>query len=264
MSARRRSGAVARTAALLVAAAHIAPAGTWLAGPRRALFPALAGDGRPDHVAFTFDDGPDPGVTPRFLDVLDELAVRATFFVLGEEVMRCPRTTLEIAARGHELAVHGWTHSRPWLPTVARDVREVAQAARAVRLVTGTVPRWYRPPYGILTGGRWLAAVRAGLSPVLWSAWGRDWSANATPQSVLATVRRDLRGGATVLLHDSDRTAAAGCWRAALAALPALVAECRAAGLEVGPLADHGTWDLSRCGGPSSGGRRDGRSPRRR
>ncbi|MET7763250.1 polysaccharide deacetylase family protein [Streptomyces sp. NPDC005355] len=246
MSARHRSRAVARNTALLVAAAHIAPAGTWLSGPRRALFPALAGGGRPDHVALTFDDGPDPHATPRFLDVLDELAVRATFFVLGEDVMRYPRTTLEIAGRGHELAVHGWTHSRPWLPTVARDVREVAQAARAVRLVTGAVPRWYRPPYGILTGGRWLAAARAGLRPVLWSAWGRDWSADATPRSVLATVLRDLRGGATVLLHDSDRTAAAGCWRATLAALPALVAECRAAGLEVGPLADHGTRELSR------------------
>ncbi|MYX60505.1 polysaccharide deacetylase family protein, partial [Streptomyces sp. SID8382] len=86
----------------------------------------------------------------------------------------------------------------------------------------------------------WLAAARAGLTPVLWSAWGRDWTADATPGSVAATVRRDLRGGATVLLHDTDRAAATGCWRAALAALPVVVAECRAAGLEVGPLAEHG------------------------
>ncbi|WP_254885997.1 polysaccharide deacetylase family protein [Streptomyces sp. NA02950] len=240
MSARHRSQAMARNTALLVAAAHAVPAGTWLAGPRRALFPALAGSGRHDHVALTFDDGPDPRSTPRFLDVLDVLAVRATFFVLGDSVVRYPRTTLDIARRGHELAVHGWTHSRPWLPTVTRDAREVAQAARAVRMATGSVPLWYRPPYGILTGGRWLAALRAGLRPVLWSAWGRDWSADATPRSVLATVRRDLRGGATVLLHDSDRASAMGCWRATLAALPALVAECRANGLEVGPLADHG------------------------
>ncbi len=246
MSARGRSGAMARNTALLVAAAHAVPAGTWLAGPRRALFPALAGHGRDDHVALTFDDGPDPRSTPRFLDVLDELAVRATFFVLGESVVRYPRTTRDIAHRGHELAVHGWTHSRPWLPTVARDVREVTQAARAVRMATGSEPQWYRPPYGILTGGRWLAALRAGLRPVLWSAWGRDWSADATPRSVLATVRRDLRGGATVLLHDSDRAAAPGCWRATLAALPALVAECRVNGLEVGPLADHGPAGLIR------------------
>ncbi|WAP59956.1 polysaccharide deacetylase family protein [Streptomyces sp. S465] len=241
MSLCHHCGVLLRDAALLAAAAHIAPAGTWLPGPRRALFPALAGHGRADHVALTFDDGPDPRTTPRFLRVLDELEVRATFFVLGEGVTRFPRTTLEIVRRGHELAVHGWTHSRPWLPAPARDAHEVARTARALRLATGAAPRWYRPPYGILTGGRWLAAARAGLTPVLWSAWGRDWSADATARSVLATVRRDLRGGATVLLHDTDRAAAPGCWRATLAALPAVVAECRAAGWEVGPLAEHGT-----------------------
>ena len=56
---------------------------------------------------------------------------------------------------------------------------------------------------------------------------------------MLATVRRDLRGGGTVLLHDSDRAAAPGCWYATLAALPGLIDGCRAEGLEVGPLADH-------------------------
>jgi len=239
-AAAARTGVLARNAAVLAAAAHLVPAGTWLPGPRRVLFPALAGRGRSDHIALTFDDGPDPHSTPRFLDALDELAVSATFFVLGESVMRYPRTTREIALRGHELAVHGWTHNRPWLPRPVRDVAEVASAARAVRLTTGAVPLWYRPPYGVLTGGRWLAAVRAGLRPVLWSAWGHDWSPNATPASVLASLRGGLRGGATVLLHDSDRCGALDCWRVTLAALPHLVFACRTEGLEVGPLADHG------------------------
>ncbi len=76
---------------------------------------------------------------------------------------------------------------------------------------------------------------------MLWTAWGRDWTAAATPASVRASVEADLRGGGTVLLHDSDRTAAPGCWRATLDALPDLVAGWRAAGLTVGPLAEHGT-----------------------
>jgi peptidoglycan/xylan/chitin deacetylase (PgdA/CDA1 family) len=223
----------------LALAAHVVPAGTWLPGVRRTLFPGLAGTGRPGHVALTFDDGPDPGSTPHFLDALDRLSVRATFFVLGEAVVRHPGLTRDLARR-HDVAVHGWTHSRPWLPAPRRDFREVARAAQAVRRVAGTVPRWYRPPYGILTGGRWLAARRCGLRPVLWTAWGRDWTAAATPASVLATVREQLRGGGTVLLHDTDRTATPGCWRATLAMLPDLIADCRAAGLSVGPLADHG------------------------
>ncbi|MFE9610714.1 polysaccharide deacetylase family protein [Streptomyces sp. NPDC006012] len=224
----------------LVAAAHAGPAGTWLAGPRRALLPALAGIGTPHHVALTFDDGPDPNSTPAFLAALDELALRATFFVVGEHLLSHRRLGQDIVRRGHELAVHGWTHERPWWPAPRREARQLARAAHAVAEVSGTRPTWYRPPYGILTGDRLLAARRTGLRPVLWTAWGRDWTAHATAESVVTTVLTDLRGGGTVLLHDSDRHAAAGCWRAALAALPGVVAACRAAGLTVGPLGEHG------------------------
>jgi peptidoglycan/xylan/chitin deacetylase (PgdA/CDA1 family) len=225
---------------LAAALAHIGPAATWLPGPRRRLLPGLAGRGRPGHVALTFDDGPDPASTPRFLDVLDDLGVRATFFVLGENVTRHPAVAAETVRRGHELAVHGWTHDRPWLPSPGRDARELVRAARAVCGVTGRWPYWYRPPYGILTSGRWAAARRSGLRPVLWTAWGRDWTPDATPASVHRTAAADLRGGGTLLLHDSDHASAPGSWHASLGALPAVVAGCRAAGLAVGPLEAHG------------------------
>lgn len=236
------SGRSWRTAAALLpaaAAVHIVPAATWLPGVRPLLFPGFAGTGHPRHIALTFDDGPDPESTPRFLDALDALGVRATFFVLGEHAVRHPGVVRETVRRGHELGVHGWRHTRPWRPAPARDAEEVARAVRVVHDLTGRRPRWYRPPYGILTAGRWRAARRAGLRTVLWSAWGRDWTAAATPASVRARIAADLRGGGTVLLHDSDRCGAPGCWRAALGALPALVRDCRAAGLTVGPLGAH-------------------------
>ncbi|MFC4328825.1 polysaccharide deacetylase family protein [Streptomyces andamanensis] len=222
-----------------LAAAHIVPAASWLPRFRSRCLPHLAGHGRTGHVALTFDDGPDPASTPHFLDALDRLDVRATFFVLGESAVRHPGLVRAIAGRGHEIAVHGWTHSRPWLPDPGRDLRETARAVRAVHALTGRRPLWYRPPYGILTGGRWAAARRLGLRPVLWSAWGRDWTADATAASVHASVMADLRGGGTVLLHDTDRASAPGCWHAALGALPGLVAACREAGWDVGTLAEH-------------------------
>ncbi|MFR0354882.1 polysaccharide deacetylase family protein [Streptomyces sediminimaris] len=224
-----------------VAAVHIGPAATWLRTLRNPCFPALAGAGRPDHVALTFDDGPDPGSTPAFLDALDRLDVRATFFVLGESAARHPELIREAAGRGHELGVHGWRHDRPWLPGPLRDAAEVARAAGVLWELTGERPRWYRPPYGILTAGRWAAARRAGLRPVLWTAWATDWTADATPASVREAVAADLRGGGTVLLHDTDHASAPGCWRATLGALPDIVAGCREAGLRVGPLREHGT-----------------------
>ncbi|MEV5987847.1 polysaccharide deacetylase family protein [Streptomyces sp. NPDC052051] len=228
----------------LAAVAHIGPAVTWLPGLRYRFFPRLAGAGRPDHVALTFDDGPDPTSTPRFLDALDGLGVRATFFLLGESVARHPALAREIAERGHELAVHGWTHDRPWLPAPARETADLARAVDAVGRAGGRPPRWYRPPYGILTSSRWAAARRVGVRPVLWTAWGRDWTAEATPASVRTAVGARLRGGGTLLLHDSDRHSATGCWRASLGALAHIVEDCRAAGLSIGPLAEHGTEAL--------------------
>ncbi|MFE5600941.1 polysaccharide deacetylase family protein [Streptomyces coelicoflavus] len=235
-----RAGYVAAPVAA-VALAHIGPAATWLPGLRRSRFPGLAGQGSPGHVALTFDDGPDPVSTPYFLDALDALGVRATFFVLGENAVRHPAVARELVRRGHELAVHGWTHDRPWWPSPARDARELARAAHVVGEVADRRPLWYRPPYGILTSGRWAAARRAGLRPVLWTAWGKDWRHDATPASVRATVAADLRGGGTVLLHDTDHVSAPGSWRAALGALPDIVRDCHEAGLAVGPLSEHGT-----------------------
>ncbi|GFH68940.1 MULTISPECIES: polysaccharide deacetylase family protein [Streptomyces diastaticus group] len=238
-----RGGAVAGAVAggaLAVAAWHIGPAVTWLPGFRAVCCPGLDGRGAPGRVALTFDDGPDPLSTPHFLRVLDTLSVRATFFVLGSRLERHPELGRRMAAAGHELAVHGWEHDRPWLPRPGRDAAELARSVAAVQRVTGTRPLWYRPPYGILTGGRWAAARRAGLRPVLWSAWGRDWTPWATGRGVVAEAASRLGPGGTLLLHDSDAYAAPGAWRATLAALPCLVAYCGARGLAVGRLADHG------------------------
>jgi peptidoglycan/xylan/chitin deacetylase (PgdA/CDA1 family) len=229
---------VAAAVGTVALAGHVLPAATWLPGLRRAWFPALAGIGKPGHVALTFDDGPDPASTPLFLDALDALGVRGTFFLVGDSARRHRRLAADIAARGHELAVHGWRHDRPWLPSVRRELRDLCRAAAVIGDLTGTAPRWYRPPYGILTGGRRIAAAKAGLQPVLWSAWGVDWAATATATTVRARITRDLHDGGTVLLHDTDRSGQ-GRWAPALAVLPGLVADWAAAGWTAGPLGEH-------------------------
>jgi len=224
-----------------VAAVGLAHAGlsvTALAMVRR-LIPHLAGRGRADHVALTFDDGPDSASTPYFLDLLDELGVRATFFVLGQQVAAHPRLARRLVADGHEVALHGWHHRNSLFvtPRALRDslVRGVAEVATA----TGVRPVRYRPPYGIATTATFWAAKDLGLTPVLWDAWGRDWTVEATADSVLHTVRRNVRGGSTVLLHDSDCTCAPRSWHATLGALRPLVEGLHADGLTVGPLREH-------------------------
>ncbi len=127
----------------------------------------------------------------------------------------------------------------PW--AVADDL---SRAVDSIGEATGHTARFSRPPYGVLSTGGLIAARRLTLEPVLWTAWGRDWRAEATPESVAGDVVRDLGPGGTVLLHDSDCTSAPGSWRSALGALPLLADACAAAGLEVGPLADHGPRPL--------------------
>lgn len=256
----RRATAAAALALAAATACHVGPAVTWLPLVRNTALPRLAGRGHQGHVALTFDDGPDPHSTPRFLDALEALGVRATFFLLGSALARRPDIGRDIAGRGHELAVHGWDHERPWCPSPGRDVRAVSRTAALVHRVSGSRPLWYRPPYGILTAGRWIAARKAGLQPVLWSAWGRDWTADADTASVLAEVTSTLSGGGTVLLHDSDCTSHPGSWRAGLGALPGLVSRCRSEGLGVGPLAEHGllprrTRSATPAGERAAGGR---------
>ena len=235
MSAATWAGGAAATAAVLYAL----PSLTAVSVVRRCT-PRLAGRGRSDHVALTFDDGPDAAGTPVILDILEELQVTATFFVLGQQVAGQRELARRLVDGGHEIGLHGW-HHRNSLTVSPRGLRaSLMRALDEITDTTGVRPRFYRPPYGIASAATFWASSSLGLTPVLWDACGRDWEAGATAGSVLGGVRRDVRGGSTILLHDSDCTSAPGSWRATAGALRPLVCGLRAQGLAVGPLRDHG------------------------
>lgn len=241
--ARAPSRPAGRTAALVLAGlavAHAGPGVTALGPVRRRFFPRLSGLGLADHVAVTFDDGPDPAWTPAFLEVLAAARVRATFFMLGAMAARAPRLAAEVAGAGHEVAVHGWAHRYTILRSPRAVADDLARATDAVAGATGAQPRFYRPPYGVLSSGALAAARRLGLTPVLWTCWGREWTAGATPRSVATTLTSTLAGGGTVLLHDSDCTSPPGSAAAGLGALPLLLEECALRRLVAGPVAEHG------------------------
>jgi peptidoglycan-N-acetylglucosamine deacetylase len=207
----------------------------------RYVVPALAGVGAAGHVALTFDDGPDPASTPEFLAVLDDLGWKATFFMLGDMVRAAPGLAAEVAAAGHEVGVHADTH-RSQKRMSPRAIREdVARAYDAVANASGVAPKWYRPPHGALSLEGKLLASKLGMRSVLWTTWGRDWRAEATPESVRDEVLAGYLDGGTILLHDSDCTSDPGAWRSALGALPLLATELANRGLEVGPVGEHGS-----------------------
>lgn len=199
----------------------------------------MSGSSGSPHIALTFDDGPDPVGTPALLDLLAQLEVRATFFLLGTQLRAHPEPAARMVAEGHELAVHGW-HHRPHLLRAPWQLQaDLARAYHRIRELTDARPRFWRPPNGVLTGAGLLAARRLDLQPVLWTADGRDWRADATGTSIVTRIERRLTAGGTVLLHDSDVTSAPGCWRATLDALPSLVELIHRRGWTVGPLREH-------------------------
>jgi peptidoglycan-N-acetylglucosamine deacetylase len=184
-------------------------------------------------VALTLDDGPHPEGTRAVLDTLERHGVRATFFLVGEQVRRSPATARAIVAAGHEVALHGDRHVLLLRRRVNAFADDLDRAMETIADTTGAVPTLYRPPYGVFSSGA-LAHVRdRGLEPLLWSSWGRDWERRATPASIARRVTRALGAGDVVLLHDSDAYSSPGSWRRTAAALPSILETVAALGLSV-------------------------------
>ena len=170
--------------------------------------------------ALTFDDGPHALGTPAVLEILARERVRATFFLVGEQVLRNPGIAREIADAGHDIALHCHRH-RNLLRLTPWQVREdIARAHEAIVTHTGRAPELYRPPYGVLNAAALRLARSRGWRTLLWSHWGRDWEAHATPASIAARVTDGADEGAVLLLHDADDYSAPDSWRRTAAALP--------------------------------------------
>jgi peptidoglycan/xylan/chitin deacetylase (PgdA/CDA1 family) len=176
-------------------------------------------------VALTFDDGPHRLGTPAVLDALADAGARATFFLVGEQVLRAPALAAEIVAAGHGIAVHGHRHRNLLRVPPRALAHDLATAVDVIANATGRVPRIHRPPYGVYSPAALVLVRRRGWRALLWSRWGRDWSARATPRSIAARVTERLGPGDVLLLHDADHYNAPGSWRRTAAALPAVLEE---------------------------------------
>ena len=184
----------------------------------------------PAGIAITFDDGPHAQGTPEVLRELERAGARATFFLVGEQVERLPALAAEIAAAGHEIGIHGFRHIL-LLRRSPRALRaDFERAADVIAEATGVEPRVYRPPYGVFSAPSLLLVRRLGWQTLLWSRWGRDWEARATPEAIAARATRNLRGGDVVLLHDADHYSSADSWRRTVSALPSILAAASATG----------------------------------
>lgn len=193
---------------------------------RDALFdrvPGLLRKGRPGtkRVALTFDDGPDE-MTPQYLDLLDELDVPATFFLLGELADKRPDLVRDYIRRGHQVAGHGYDHKR--FTRLSRS-ELIDQCRRTDRALGGqaTGRSWVRPPHGSLDA-RSLVALRAsGYFVALWTIDSLDYS-DSSPETIAERCTATVADGDVLLFHEGQE------WT--LEALPRVVSALKAAGLQ--------------------------------
>lgn len=171
-----------------------------LLGPNLSRLPS----DRRARVALTFDDGPDPRVTPRVLDLLGEHGARATFFCIGRRAEQHPEMVAEIAARGHRVENHSYLHAKTFAFYGPRSqAEEVDRAQDVLEEASGRRPSFFRAPAGFRN--IWLDGIltHRGMRLASWTRRGYD-TVDCRPQRVAARILKGLSPGAITLLHDGS------------------------------------------------------------
>jgi peptidoglycan/xylan/chitin deacetylase (PgdA/CDA1 family) len=222
------------TGAVLLSQLWITAAGLWprsrLLGPNWVRLPAAAASR--GEVAITIDDGPDPQVTPRVLDILDRYHAKATFFCIGSRAAQHSDLCREIVRRGHALENHSERHSPMFAflgPYATR--REIHTAQKTLTAITGQTPLFFRPPAGVRSPVLHPVLVDQGLRHASWTRRGFD-ARERDADRVLERLTTGLQAGDILLLHDGNAARTPSGAPVILAVLPHLLERISQAGLK--------------------------------
>lgn len=220
-------------AAVVASQAFLTLAGLWprsqVLGSNWVRLPAAAA--ARGEIALTIDDGPDPLVTPRVLALLERHGVTATFFCVGERMLRHPELCREIVRHGHVIENHTQHHSPLFAffgPFRAR--RELLQAQQTLRDIAGGPALFFRPPAGIRSPVLHPVLVDLGLQHASWTRRGFD-TRDSDAERVLQKLLRGLKAGDILLLHDGNAARSASGTPVIVEVLPRLLEEIARAGL---------------------------------
>jgi peptidoglycan/xylan/chitin deacetylase (PgdA/CDA1 family) len=176
---------------------------------------ALTAPRRPGEIALTFDDGPNPEWTPRLLDILAKHDVKATFFMLGKFASVHSELVRRVAAEGHLIGDHSWSHPKLSYCPAQRIRDELKRTKDTLEQIVGAKVKFFRPPFGARRPAVFRIARELGLEPVLWNAMTDDWIEPST-EKIAATLSKRVdamtsRGFAVnIVLHDGNFRVAVG------------------------------------------------------
>ena len=162
-------------------------------------------------VYLTFDDGPIPEVTPKVLEILDRYQVKATFFMVGENIDKYPEVFAQVVRAGHSIANHTYNHMKGWKVSTATYLENVAKWEEAYQRnyqegLPAPVINLFRPPYGRTWWWQRCAVVKKGYSIYLWDVLTRDYNPHRTPEAMLRQIKRQTRPGSIINFHDSVKS----------------------------------------------------------
>jgi len=143
---------------------------------------------------------------PQILDLLESNQVQATFFLTGRWATNNPGLTKEIAAAGHELGNHGFSHAQPANLSKVRHKEEIMRTAEVIKSLTGQEVRLFAPPYGDKAAHMLEAADELGYTTVYWTVDTVDWQEGASPQEIIEKVTARAENGAIILTHPTAVT----------------------------------------------------------
>jgi len=193
-------GLAAAAAASAAGYQSMAPTGQWYGRT------FAAGARGSKQIALTYDDGPNDPHTLKLLEVLARHNVHATFFMIGRYVRERPDIARAVAAAGHVIGNHTFTHPLLIFRSAAQTRAELANCHRALEDTVGAHSNLFRPPFGGRRPATLRIASKLGLETVMWNVTGYDW--NAPPAAVIEKkVAKQMRGGDVILLHDGGHRA---------------------------------------------------------
>ncbi len=169
-------------------------------------------------LLLSFDDGPDARYTETLLELLKDNGVRAAFFVVAEKAAENPELIVRIQESGHIIGLHSLEHRDAWKTASAYQKREFNRSLVIIRGL-GCAPKFYRAPWGHLNLNTLALSKKHGIKVLLWTVMAQDWEADSTAERVLARLRKRVKNGSVICLHDS------GCGKAAAEGAPSHMLE---------------------------------------
>jgi len=198
--------ALAATAAAMSAAGYqsMAPTGQWYGKTFTGIRPGST-ELRSKQLALTYDDGPNDPHTLRLLEVLAKHNVKATFFLIGRYVEQRPDIVREVVNAGHIVGNHTFSHPNLIFASTRQTRTQLQECQRSITQAIGQHSPLFRPPFGGRRPGTLSIARSLGLAPVMWNVSGEDWKGYSADE-IKQRIRRQVRGGDVILLHDGSHT----------------------------------------------------------